>query len=186
MILVARQTSGRLGIGQQLITLAEADRLRRAGAGTGGGGFAFGTAVRAQVALHRVMPLGIVTHGAVRTGDDALATTSAARFIDTHDPRHRILGNRFRVDRADTQAGRPLAVLTGQRQEGEAGLFQRTGPYHLVAVFAGAETVFGLARRFTALAAGAALKVDQQRNAFGRFGIHTIHISLPMPANATR
>ena len=133
-----------------------------------------------------MMALGVVTHCTVRTGDDAFTATGTTRFIDTHDAGNRILEYCFRIHRAGAQAGRTFAVLAGQRQEGEACLFQRARPHHLVAIFTGTEAVFGLARRLAAFAASAALQIDQQRNAFGRSRIYAVHVSLPMPANATR
>ena len=119
--------------------------------------------VGAEIAFHRMMLFRIVAHRAVRARNHALTAASAARFDNAHHAGDRIFRNRFRVDRTRTKTRRPLAVLAGQRQEGETGLFLAARPYDFVAILAGAEPVFLLARRLAALAAGAALEIDHQR-----------------------
>ena len=159
--MVAHGAPFRLGAGQMIGALAEADRVARADAGTGGTG-SLGAAVGTQIAFHRMMAARIVPHGPVGAGGHAFAAAGAQILVDRDDAGLRMLRDRLRIDRTGAQTGGPFAVLTGHGEEIEPGFGAVAEPDHPVAVLPGAQAVFLLAGDLAALAADAALEIEHQ------------------------
>ena len=109
-----------------------------------------------------MMVVRIIAHGTVGTGDNAFTATGATIFNDAHDTGVGIFFDGLGIDRAGAQTSRPLAVLTSDRQEIEAGLIGFAEPDDAIAIFARAETMLRLARNLAAFAADAAFNIDHQ------------------------
>jgi len=146
---------------EKVLPLPERDGEARADLGAGGFQALFAS-VGAQVALHRVMSLGVIAHRAVGTRHDAFPAARAKRLVNFDHAGIGVFRDRLGMNGTGPEAGGALAVLAGEREEigrARGGVPQ---PDHLVAVLAGSQPVLLLAGRLAALAAEAPLQIDHQ------------------------